>query len=139
MNMESTDQLIRVRESLNMIQGFLDDGDIRRADDTLSALIGECPTNWWARYSASILFERIGNMEASVNNAAIALALEPRNPLSYRRIAFCTSRNGEDGTAQRILELGWAEMVKIVPKSQLSPERNRYFDLSESWRFHSES
>lgn len=97
----------------------------------IDSLLEEDPTSVTLHLCASALFAQQGRMTECIAEHALALALDPTNPVPFRRLGLLMRRAGREVLAEAILENGWSLMKQLFPKQRHAQEKQRFFSQEE--------
>jgi hypothetical protein len=93
-------------------------------------LVGREPLNPFLLSKAATLALRHGTDDAITRGlgwAAGAVALGDRSPYLYRTLAGLLQRRGLAALSAEVLQMGWKELERIAPSSEIDRLRVKYF------------
>jgi predicted Zn-dependent protease len=129
----STDEMNpEVGALMTEVSQLLKNGQAEQARQRLDELLERFPLAYWPRVFASAFYLRAGQTIPAMSELAVALAIEPTNPLGYRRLGLLMRRGGQSQLAERILENGWQFARTLYRRDQLAEERQRFFAESDA-------
>jgi predicted Zn-dependent protease len=121
-----------VTEAMQEMHALLDAGDKETAALRLAEAIERHPAEYMLRLFAMAVYDQVGDPEASVEQLAIALILEPDTSAPYMNLARRLKGQGRAASAMLVAERGWEHASKHYHRRQLEEERAKYFERFEA-------
>ena len=113
--------------AMRSIQTLLEQGEVERAIEELQQTLPQFPLNYMLHIFAAAVYGTADRQEDRLREYAIAFAIEPHNPVAYKRFAHLLRKRGETVLATRVLENGWEHCKAWYSPEQMEEERTKFF------------
>ena len=114
-------------EELQALMQAQEGGDRKAIAEKLKAARELYPDSFEVHTFLSAFHLQENNLNGAIQEAAIALALKPDNPVGYRRLAFLLRRTEHAASSEAILRVGWERQKALLKSKEGSPEQDAYF------------
>ncbi len=104
-------------------------GDSSGALDCLGSAEVRYPEAYMLHVAEATIHIQLGELARAGECLAIAIALEPENPVAYRRLARVLAMRKRQGVAQAILKRAWDLSVEMKVVKRDEESRRAFFDL----------